>query len=165
MLVRNEAPRKADLVVVLAGDSVGYRVVKGAQLVNAGYAPKLFLSNGKKFYGLDESEAAGQFLVRRGFDPGKLILFHRFPTSTKEEAQMVLPELRRMGVHSILLVTSDYHTARATRIFQKYAGGIEIHTVAAPDRTFCGGYWWTERECQKTWLLEETKTFTGPFGL
>ncbi len=165
MLVHNEPPRKADLVVVLAGDSIGYRVTKGAQLVNAGYAPKLFLSNGRKFYGLDESEAAADFLVRHGFDRDRMILFHQFPNSTEEEAKMVIPDLLARGVHSILLVTSDYHSARANRIFQRHAQGIEIHTVAAPDRGFCGGYWWKRRECQKTWFFEEIKTITGPFGI
>ncbi len=165
MLVHSEAPRKADLVVVLAGDSDGSRVLKGAELVREGYAPKLLISNGRAFYGLDESQAAADFAVSHGYDRNSMILFHKFPNSTEEEAALLVPELRALGVHSILLVTSDYHTARADRIFVRKAQGIQVTPVAAPDRWFCGGYWWTRRACQKTWFYEELKTITGPLGI
>jgi uncharacterized SAM-binding protein YcdF (DUF218 family) len=166
MLVNSEAPRKADIVVVLAGDAnFGGRILKGAELVREGFAPKLFVSNGRAFYGLEESEAAADFAVRHGYDRSSMILFHKHPASTEIESRLILPLLRDMGVHSILLVTSDYHTARAARIFQKNANGIDIHPVAAPEPDFCGGYWWTSRECRKTWFFEELKTVTGPFGI
>jgi len=45
------------------------------------------------------------------------IALPEFGPQHPEEAQAVLAELRRRNVRSFLLVTSDYHTARARRIF------------------------------------------------
>jgi uncharacterized SAM-binding protein YcdF (DUF218 family) len=165
MLVDSEAPQKADIVLVLAGDSLGNRVLKGAELVREGYAPKVFLSNGRDFYGLPESEAAANFAVSHGYSRETLIAFHGHPTSTEGESRAVTPVFRSMGIHKVLLVTSPSHTARATRIFRKAAPDLEFHPVAAPDPAWCRGYWWTERECEKTWFFEEVKTITGPFGI
>jgi hypothetical protein len=38
--------------------------------------------------------------------------------STREESFLLLPELRRRQVRSLILVTSDFHTARASLIFR-----------------------------------------------
>ncbi len=165
MLVDSESPRKADIVLVLAGDTSGHRAAKGAELVRAGYAPKLFLSNGLRFYGLSESDAAANYVVGLGVPREQVVCLHESPQSTQAEARMDLRVLREMGVHSMLLVTSPSHTARATRIFRRLAPDMEIHPVAAEDPLWCGGFWWTERECRKTWFMEEVKTVTRPFGI
>jgi len=165
MLVNSESPRKADIVLVLAGDSSGRRAKKGAELVRAGYAPRLFLSNGLRFYGLSESEAAANYVVAMGLPRESVVALHESPQSTQAEARMDLRVLREMGVHSMLLVTSPYHTGRATRIFRRLAPDLEIHPVATEDPSWCGGYWWTERECRKTWFFEAVKAVTGAFGI
>jgi uncharacterized SAM-binding protein YcdF (DUF218 family) len=165
MLVNTGPPSKADIVLVLAGDSSGNRVLKGAELVRQGYAPKVFISNGRRFYGLNESEAAANFAVRHGYSRDTMICFSGTPSSTEGESRQVIPVLRSLGVHTVLLVTSPSHTARATRIFRKNAPDLRIDPVAAPDPLWCGGYWWTGRECEKTWFLEELKTVTGPLGI
>ncbi len=165
MLVNAEAPRKADIVVVLAGDSAGNRVLKGAELVREGYAPRVYISNGLRFFGQSESDAAADFAARRGYSRDTMILAHGSPMSTDEESRTIVQELRRLGVHSVLLVTSPSHTARATRLLRRQAPDMEIHPVAAPDPKWCGGYWWTQRECEKTWFFEEVKTVTGYFGI
>ncbi len=50
----------------------------------------------------------------------------------------MLGELQRRNIHSFLLVTSDYHSARARRIFlaTEHATGYapEFRTVTAPGR-------------------------------
>lgn len=165
MLVDSESPRKADAVVVLAGDGAGNRVLKGAALVREGYAPKLVISNSNDYYGHPESELAADFAAEHGYDRATMVLVHTHQSSTMQEATNIVPLLRSMGIRTMLLVTSPSHTGRATRIFHRVAPDLEIHPVAAPDPRWCRGYWWTDRECEKTWALEASKSFTDLFGI
>jgi uncharacterized SAM-binding protein YcdF (DUF218 family) len=49
-LILADAPVRADLVVVLAGDWHGLRILEGARLVKEGYAPKVVVSRAHGFY-------------------------------------------------------------------------------------------------------------------
>ena len=81
----------------------------------------------------------------------------------------MLAELRRRNAHSFLLVTSDYHSGRATRIFRAVAREVGyapvMRTVTSPDESFRLDRWWRSREGQKTVLLEWTKTAAAVIGL
>ena len=70
----------------------------------------------------------------------------------------IFGELRELGVHKYLLVTSPSHTARASRIFRREGAGLEVHPVSAPDPYWQNGEWWKNREGRKIWLLETVKT-------
>ncbi|HVW84591.1 MAG TPA: YdcF family protein [Bryobacteraceae bacterium] len=164
-LVNSEPPQKADMIVVLAGDYLGNRILKGAQLARDGYAAKVLVSNGGKLYGTYESLLAIDFAVRHGY-PREMFIPVDYPAvSTVDEARRMIPHLRTLGVHKFLLVTSPSHTARAFRIFRRAAPDLEAHPVAAPDPRWCGGEWWRDRECEKTFALEEAKTVTSWFGI
>ena len=71
MLVHTEAPVRGDAVVVLGGDGSGNRVLKGAQLVNDGWAPVLVISGAGGQYGYRETSLAMNFAADRGFPPGQ----------------------------------------------------------------------------------------------
>jgi len=81
----------------------------------------------------------------------------------------VLAELRRRNIHSFLLVTSDYHTARAARIYQAQeramGGGPAMRVVAARDELFHLESWWRNREGQKAVFFEWCKTFATIAGM
>ena len=62
-------PEKADIIVVLAGDSSGNRILKSGELAREGYAPALLVSGPEGYYGYLESDLAIEFSSRRGF-PG-----------------------------------------------------------------------------------------------
>src|SRR5262249_4473838 len=104
--------------VILAGDEYGYRVVKGAELVRDGYIPAVLVS-GPPYYHIHESDVAIEYATSKGFPASWFIPFPNDGRSTREEAAAILPELERRGIHSFLLVTSDYHTARAGRIYRR----------------------------------------------
>jgi uncharacterized SAM-binding protein YcdF (DUF218 family) len=80
-----------------------------------------------------------------------------------------LPELKRRNIRSILLVTSDYHTARARRTFlstwRKLGGGPSLRAIAAPDISFQAASWWKTRESQKITYMEWSKTLANLAGL
>ena len=165
VLVNAQAPEKADVVLVLAGDSVGRRLGEGVQLVKDGYAPKLLISGPFKVYGVQDSVLAARYAVQLGLRSDQAIPILRDYLSTSDEARSIVPLLRQMGVHKYLLVTSPSHTGRAARVFRRVGPDIQVRTVVAPDPKWCGGYWWTQRECQKTWLLEATKNVADFFRI
>jgi len=168
-LIHEDTPVKSDIAVVLAGDFWGNRIEKGGDLVRQGYVPAALISGPVGAYGHHESDLAIDFAVHRGYPASYFIPFPDDARSTQEEAWDILPELRRRHVHRMLLVTSDYHTARARRTWAKVARQmglpIEIRTVGAPDREFHPDSWWTSRQGQKIAFMEWSKTVAFAIGL
>jgi uncharacterized SAM-binding protein YcdF (DUF218 family) len=168
-LIHDDGPAKADLVVVLAGDAYGQRILKAAELVRQGYAPAALVSGSPGWYGTHECDLAIPFAVRHGYPPEYFIPFPNEALSTREEAAMALAELRRRKVRSFLLVTSDYHTARAARVYRaalrEAGGGPAMRMTAAPDQFFRPDSWWRSRQAQKTVFMEWCKTIASAFGI
>jgi uncharacterized SAM-binding protein YcdF (DUF218 family) len=167
-LIRNDGPAKADIAVVLAGDMLGHRLQKAAQLVKQGYAPLVLLSGPPGIYGRNESDLGVEFIQREGYPAQWFVSFPDPAHSTKAEAVFILAELRRRHVHSFLLVTSDYHSARAARIFLAVERAMgyapQMRVVAADDEFFRPDSWWRDREAQKTVFFEWSKTIATALG-
>lgn len=168
-LVHDDGAAKADIVVVLAGDQWGYRLTKAADLVKQGYVPHVLVSGPPGVYDVNEADAAIMFAVARGYPADWFIPLRHTALSTREEAAVVLEDLKRRNIQSFLLVTSSYHTARARRIFlqveQERGGGPGLRMVASADRFFVVGNWWRNREGRKTFFIEWTKSVTALFGI
>jgi uncharacterized SAM-binding protein YcdF (DUF218 family) len=164
-LIRADQPAHADYAVVLAGDAYGHRIIEGGELVRQGYVRKALISGPAGCYGIGESELAVNFAVKHGYPADYFVQFPHHALSTQEEAQVLIPELRRLSVHSFLLVTSDYHTRRAGRYFRQLADGLDMRVIAAPDEFFHWNSWWRNREGQKIFYLEWSKTVASLFGM
>lgn len=167
-LIHDDGPAKADAAVVLAGDMSGSRILKAATLVRDGYVPYVLVS-GPSMFDTHESEMAIAYAVREGFPAEWFVPVPHDGRSTKEEARAILPELRRRKVRCFLLVSSDYHTARAGRIFRAAlraeSGGPEMRVVAAPDKYFHRESWWRNREAQKIVFDEYVKSVAAALGM
>jgi len=164
-LVRGEQPCPVEMVVVLAGDLYGHRILKGAELVRQGFAPRVLVSGPAGHYGFYESELAIAFAIRHGFPPDYFIALPNFSNSTQEEAVDVLDELRRRNVRRFLIVTSDFHTRRAGSIYRAQASGMQFRMVAAPDEYFRADTWWRSRQGRKACVLEWLKTVSEWIGI
>jgi uncharacterized SAM-binding protein YcdF (DUF218 family) len=168
-LVHDDGAAKADIAVVLAGDYWGHRMTKAAELVRQGYVPRVLVSGPPGFYGVNEADAAIQFAVGKGYPADWFIPLRHTALSTREEAGVVLDALKQRNIHSFLLVTSNYHTARARRIYlnaeHRRGGGPDMRVVASGDQFFTAGDWWRNREGQKTVFMEWTKTLSSAFGI
>ncbi|BDC51521.1 hypothetical protein F183_A38370 [Bryobacterales bacterium F-183] len=158
---------KVDAVVVLAGDSFGLRVLKGAELVvREGVAPVALVSGPSHVYGVSEAKLAVDLAERAGYDRTKLepLPFDHF--STEEEAASIAAEIRRRGMKRVIVVTSNYHTGRSERIWKRQAGGdFTVRMVAARDHDVVPETWWKTREARKKIFSEWLKRVTGPFGI
>lgn len=164
-LIKADAPQKADVAVVLAGDSWGHRILTGAQLVRDGYVPKVIVSGPDGAYGNHECELAIAFAVKRGYPESYFIHSEHSARSTQAEAEALLPEIRRQGYKRIIVVTSNYHTRRAGNIFRALAPDLTILMVPASDENFTPGGWWHNREAEKIFLNEWEKTFANWLGI
>lgn len=153
------------MIVVLAGDAGGLRILKAGELVKQGYASKVLVSGPSGFYGEYESDPEIRFAVRQGYPESWFIPFHNDANSTTEEAAAIAGKLREWKISKVDIVTSDYHTRRATAEFRKVARGIDFQMVAAPDRYFRADSWWRERQSRKTFAIEWIKTVASWLGL
>jgi uncharacterized SAM-binding protein YcdF (DUF218 family) len=164
-LVRAESPQPADMIVVLAGDYSGNRILTAGDLVRRGFASHALVSGPSGAYGLHESDLAIPFAVKHGYPESYFIALPNDGLSTREEAAAVLAALNQRNAHRVDIVTSDYHTHRAGNIYHAQAPTLEIHMVAAPDVYFSPAAWWKNREGRKTFLLEWMKTVATWLGM
>jgi uncharacterized SAM-binding protein YcdF (DUF218 family) len=164
-LVESDPLAKADTALVLDGDSSGSRVLTAAQLVRDGYTPQVLVSGAGLYYGIYDCEIAIPFAVKHGYPESYFVHVESEAHSTVEEARVTIDRMRRLGYHSVLLVTSDYHTHRAAKIYRRAAPDMKFIVVPAPDAYFTPGGWWHNREGQKTFLQEWEKTVASWFGI
>lgn len=164
-LVREQAPEKADIAIVLGGDYSGRRILKAAELVREGYVPQALVSGPGGAYGSHECDLAIPFAVKAGFPESYFRHMEHDGHSTRDEAQAAAPTLRRLHVRTALLVTSDFHTRRAGDVFRDVTPDISYIVVGAPDQFFSARGWWRDREGRKIALLEWTKTVANWFKM
>jgi DUF218 domain len=153
-----DQPQRADLIVVLAGETE-QRPARGLQLLTQGLAPRMLLDTpaAAQIYRWSQLELAQQYLS--GLPQASALAVCPIPgLSTKEEAGDVARCLAASGassqVHRILLVTSEFHTRRALAIFRHEIPGIEFSVAAAYDPTQYGAKWWQHRQWAKTFFNE-----------
>ena len=164
-LVQADAPQKADVAVVLSGDGWGHRILTAAQLERDGYVPNVIVSGPDGAYGNYECDLAIPFAVRHGYPESYFAHFENHARSTAEEAKVLTTELRRRGYRRVLVVTSDYHTRRASRIFHHLAPDLTLWVISAPDEFFTPDGWWHSREARKIVLTEYEKTVANWLGI
>lgn len=165
-LVHTDPLVKADAILVLAGDMTGGRIMKAAGLAKQGYAPVVLVSGPMLCYGINEANLAIDYAVGKGYPREMFVPMISNAFSTRDEADFFVPRLRSLGVHRLLIVSSDFHTNRAGKLFRKKLGpDFDVHMIASPDRYFTPDGWWRNREGQKTFFFEWSKTVSTAFGL
>jgi uncharacterized SAM-binding protein YcdF (DUF218 family) len=141
----------------------------GAELVRKDLVPVVLVSGPAGMYGINEADAAIRFITAQGLPPDRFIAIRHTATSTREEARILLAELAKRQVTRVNVVTSNFHTRRARRIFldveRERGGGPQIRMVATPDPMFDPENWWHSREGRKTAFLEWTKAITSLVGI
>jgi len=162
-LVENDGPQKAQAIVVLGGDETGVRIVTAAKLAEAGYAPVVLVSGPPMLMGW-ESDLTIRYAESQGYPASLFKPIDNRVNSTRLETEMIAKNLKRDGVHKILLVTSNYHTRRAGRMMRAAAPWCWVVVVSAPDPTYDPNSWWKTREGQKQFFYEWLKTIAAALG-
>lgn len=142
-------PQHADVIVVLAGEA-NKRPERGLELLSQGYAPRMVLDvpDEATFFGEAALDLARSY-VQKQPQRDSVSICPIQGLSTKAESDDVKGCLANSGVHSILLVTSDYHTRRARSTFQHRFQGYRISVAAATDPIQFGRDWWRNRQWAK----------------
>jgi len=153
MLVIDD-PRPSDLILVLAGETVA-RPSKALQLLSQGYGRSILLDvpASARIYEFSQVELARRYIR----DLPANISLEICPIvglSTRDEARDVEHCLEGHQVHTILIVTSDFHTRRALSAFRHQLPGKIFAVAAARDDAEFGVRWWTHRQWAKTCLGE-----------
>ena len=157
-LVRADAPRPAEVAVVLAGDGYGHRILKAIEFYRQGYVKQVIVDGPKGWYGFDEADLAIRFAVDRGAPREIFVPLTMKSRSTLAEARAVDAELRKRNVHKALIVTSNFHTRRSRAIFRREGSkDIQYLVVSAPDEDFAPEDWWRSRDAQKVLFMEYVK--------
>ncbi|MBI5558968.1 MAG: YdcF family protein [Deltaproteobacteria bacterium] len=133
--------RKVDAIMLLAagqhtptifGRNTYQRTLKAYALYRQGVADKIIVCGGVQHPGQPAtSEGMAQLLMKLGV-PETSIFTEITSTNTYENIKNALPIIRKLGVESVLLVTSSYHMRRSLMIAKKlglnvYAGPVECY--------------------------------------
>jgi uncharacterized SAM-binding protein YcdF (DUF218 family) len=123
----------ADVIFVFSG-SAAYveRTQRAAQLFQKGRAPLILLTDDGERGGWSSAEQRNPFFVERainelrnaGVPANKIVVLPGTVSSTYEEAQRLRSFISEHDLHSVLAVTSAYHSRRAS---------WTLHRVIAPN--------------------------------
>jgi uncharacterized SAM-binding protein YcdF (DUF218 family) len=169
LLIWDDGRAPADIAVVLAGDFTGSRLRGAADLVRSGLSPVVLVSGPGELYGVNEADAAIRLATAQGYPAEYFVPVRHASTSTRQEGTVLLDEMARRHVRSVNLVTSNFHTRRARRVYleleRERGGGPKIRMVAVPNADYDPAAWWRTREGRKVAFFEWTKTITFLVGI
>jgi hypothetical protein len=148
-----DASERSDVILVLAGETE-HRPARGLELLSQGYGREVVIDvpADAKVYGFTETELAEKYV--QGLPQAAMVrICPIHGLSTRDESH----EADRCLAHDegrVLIVTSDFHTRRALRIFRHEVGGRSFSVAASRDETQFGTRWWTHRQWAKTCVDE-----------
>lgn len=172
-LVTEDRLRKADAIVVLAGDGGVARTLEAVRLYQDGYAPRIILTHQRLPKGYDALARLGftvpeertiQWMVLKAMRvPATVVLqVSERADSTASEMGYLVRFLKEHRIDTVILVTDRSHSTRASKILASVSGG-RISIISRPTRydTFNpegGGilavmqkrYCWSMRSCSIT---------------
>ena len=148
-LVADE-PCRSDVILVLAGET-GRRPERALQLLEQGYGRRVVIDvpAGATIFRFSAIELAKEY-VQSLPRAAAISICPIEGLSTKEEARDAEKCLAGEPAASVLLVTSDFHTRRALKIFRHELPARSFSVTGAYDDTQFGSRWWTHRQWAKT---------------
>jgi uncharacterized SAM-binding protein YcdF (DUF218 family) len=158
-LYKKDEFKPADAIVVLAGEEKE-RVEYGAKLFKEGWARKdrIIMSGGPAVWKYSWASLMKAQAVCLGVSGNSIIVEDR-SRSTEENAIFTKEILVKRGYKSIILVTSPYHSKRASVIFGRVLGsGIKIISAPSEESWFKFDDWW-KRVRDRDMVLSEYSKF------
>lgn len=173
LIASNPAPQHVDAAIVLQGSIAAEkaRIARAMNLLQQGVADRALLSVPKESYwGQSILPVARSYLERTyGGDLAARVDFCETSgdvNSTAQEALAVSPCIQEHQWHSIVIVTSNYHTRRAGMIWRsrtRRGPKIQIWIAGVTDPEFQQPFW-RHRQAAKIWAMEATKLVWTSLG-
>src|SRR5437588_5232198 len=147
---------KADAVMVLGDDNFyADRATRGAELFREGKAPVIVASGRRLRPNAGIAELMEHDLVERGVPKDKIVRLAHDADSTLEEAVALVRLAKERKWHSVIVVTSNFHTRRARYVFRRvFLPGMEVRIASARDGDFDPQGWWEKRKSIKELMRE-----------
>ena len=142
---------KADALIVLSDDNFyADRATRAAELFRQGKAASIVASGRRLRPNAGIAELMEHDLIERGVPKDRIVRIAHDADSTREEAEALVPLARQKNWHSLIIVTSNYHTRRARYIFGAvFPKDVKISIASARDADFDPDQWWTKRKSIK----------------
>jgi len=169
LLVKEDRPEKADLIVALSGSLVD-RTLTAIDLYQAGWSDKIFIFREEKPDGYDLLERRGirlpegrdlacEILLSSGVPKGAILTDEREVTSTYDEACVMRDFLKSHPLSKLILVTSKYHSRRAHLTFRSLLNTpkIQIFSCPTPYDEFDPQRWWKQETIRERVFFEYEK--------
>ncbi len=115
-LVLQDELKKADVIVVLAGDNE--RVKQGVALYKAGFSKYIIMSGGSTTSEVSSAEKMKEQVLRLGV-PEDVVILEPKTKHTHNHPIFVKPILVKEGFKSAIVVSSPYHMRRASLSFNR----------------------------------------------
>jgi len=137
----------SDAILVLSDDNFyADRATRGAQVYRQGLAPVVIASGRRLRPYAGIAELMEHDLVERGVPKDKVIRVAHDADNTREEAKALAQVAKQKRWHSVIVVTSNYHTRRARYIFSHiFPKDIKVRVTGASDGDFDPERWWEKR--------------------
>lgn len=165
LLVIDQPPNKADVIIVLAGDQ-GHRIEHGVSLYLAGYAPYMMISGGQVYHDITMAKLMADHAVQLGV-PKDNIIFESSAENTYENALYTKELMKRYGFNSAIIVSSNYHMRRVKNTFQSEFKDISTILIysAAEDPNYNPDKWWKNSDSIIHTITEYIKSITYAIGI
>lgn len=135
----SQTPEKADVIVVPSGDDIP-RLAKAAELYSKGYASRILITGFSK-------ASIAQFQKKYAI-PESVLITEPSATTTFLNATRSAPLLSDSNAHTVILVTSWYHSRRTLNTFRHVMPklrfiSVPTHDIYWPvnDKTFTLEFW------------------------
>jgi uncharacterized SAM-binding protein YcdF (DUF218 family) len=155
----------ADAVVAISGGNTTSRAEEAVALYKNGWTKTLIFSGAA----LDpESPSNAEVMKKQAVSegvPAEAILLDTTSNNTPENADNIRLVAQKHNIHSIILVTSPYHQARASVLFKKVFnnyGYVRNHPTSTD--TSWSSYWWLQPYNWYLVLTEMIKTIPALVG-
>jgi uncharacterized SAM-binding protein YcdF (DUF218 family) len=156
-LLAKDELKPADAIVVLGGEKTE-RVEYGVKLFKEGWARKdrIIMTGGPvvgrhTWAGLMKEQAEELGV------PGKDVLLADRSMSTEEDAEYTAEIVKKQKFKSLILVTSPYHSRRASIYFRRMIPGVTIVSAPVEKSWFSFDGWWKRTRDRDTVFSEYAK--------
>jgi uncharacterized SAM-binding protein YcdF (DUF218 family) len=146
-LIREDRLVRADAIVALGGDPRCNREKRAAELYHQGWADNVVVSGISFDWGFHTGEAARKYVMGLGVPAEKISMISE-TLNTRAEARALNELMRERGWNSAIIVTSAFHSRRATYTVEKAAPGRTFYSSPVPSGSpeWAPRAWWSRRD-------------------
>jgi uncharacterized SAM-binding protein YcdF (DUF218 family) len=146
----------ADAIVILSDDNFfADRATRASELYRQRLAPVVVASGRRLRPTAGIAELMEHDLIERGVPKDRILRFPHDADNTREEAEALSGFIAEHDWHTLIVVTSNFHTRRSRYIFQHVLPStVAVRVASARDGDYDPDHWWENRKGLKIFTHE-----------